>query len=311
MNDENGIHEIMAEGIGDEPPIVGGPGRVFEQARRVRVRQRSLTGALSVVAVLGVAAGAVAVGRSGKPTTGAGVAAASGATSAATAPAATTDPTTADATSSAPTSASGQAVPPAKTTSPLTGDAPACDVAPPAASTQGQSGTVPMDARSSLELLKDLLPKGFTGSHFVGEDGGTNWAGMAINDGHGQVGIGVNTLQAGISGDGVGCALPDGSRLYLGSLNGDKPTSGGYPSLGEYVRRVFPDGTSIAIQVFNYWSDWATAHPAHWQATTTRPTLPLTNAQLLAMAADSRWGTTVPAAFAQQARHDLVPYTAI
>ena len=59
---ENEIRDVLNEGIGTEPPIVGGPSAVFAGARARVVRTRTVTGALSVVAVLGVAAGAVALG---------------------------------------------------------------------------------------------------------------------------------------------------------------------------------------------------------------------------------------------------------
>lgn len=57
---ENEIREVLGDGIGEEPPIVGGPAAVFAAARSQAVRTRAVTGALSMVAVLGVAAGAVA-----------------------------------------------------------------------------------------------------------------------------------------------------------------------------------------------------------------------------------------------------------
>lgn len=313
-----GIHEVMADGVGPEPPVVGGPARVFAEAGRIRTRQRSVAGALSVVAVLGVAGGIFAVNQGGGR--GADKVAPAGATTGASGPAeASSSP--ANTRSASPESA--PQVPPSSAAAAATGagttvvvTAEGCASVTVKATPAKQGPTVPMDSRSSLELLKQLLPAGFKASHYAGEDSANGvpgtFAGMAIDDGHGQGGIGVNANQAGITGDGTECqTLPDGSRLYLGSLSDDKPTIGSYPSLGEYVRRVWPDGNSVAIQVFNYFPDELESHPDGWEPTTTRPQLPLTDAQLLAMVSDSRWGPTVTAAFAQQAKHDIVPFKAV
>ncbi len=49
---ENEIRELLGQGIGEEPPVVGGPAAVFAGARARVVRTRAVSGALSVVAVL-------------------------------------------------------------------------------------------------------------------------------------------------------------------------------------------------------------------------------------------------------------------
>lgn len=319
---ENEIRAVLGEGIGEEPPVVGGPAAVFAGARTRTARTRALTGALSAVAVLGVAAGAVAFSGGSH-----GAAKASQAV--------------------APGAVATDASPSTKTPSP----APSTSLTPKAAATSGVyrghgqthnpaptpgAGQVLMDGRSVGEILKSLMPAGLVTGNYAGQDsyehgklGVSTGALMSLDDGSGKLTT-VNasvvennhfafadencpTLQ-GFDSHVVDCRTepqPDGSVILLYRHDDDvSPTVG--PTQGSYAlyaARAFPNGMYIMVRTSNYFDSLDGPHEKGWHVSPTRSTVLLTTDQLKAMLSDSRWGLTVSAQFAQQARRDLMPYT--
>jgi hypothetical protein len=299
--DERQLHDVLENGIGSEPPIVGGPEAVFAGARARVVRTRMMTGALSVAAVLGVAAGAVALGGGG---TG------HGGSAPALSPLAGPDATP---TAAAPAVQNGAAQAQKGSTRP---GHPAPSPAP---------GQVLLDGRTTDELLKQMLPAGLAPSHYGGQDsdspqqsGVSVYGTMAIDDGHGHGlgAIGVNVDQNFGSRLDAGCnaadgctKLPDGSFLTVRTLVGDKPTAVGQPKTVDWsAERVFPDGHRVLVGVRNYFDDLTQAHEKGWTATTTGHDPAVSVETLKSIAGDPRWTLTVPTALAEQAKHDLPGY---
>src|SRR5882762_7337771 len=170
---ENEIRDALMAGIGEEPAIVGGPDAVFAGARTRTVRTRTVTGALSVVAVLGVTAGAVALGGGsaggGKPQVTAGAAAAVTSGVAAAGPQ--------ELSTGVHTSSESGALGSHTTVAPKPG-----------------AGQVLLDGRSATELLKQALPSGLKTANYYGQDSytpeelGVSTSGeMSIDDGTGKL----------------------------------------------------------------------------------------------------------------------------
>jgi hypothetical protein len=300
--DERELHDVLANGIGHEPPVVGGPGAVFAGARARVVKTRMLTGALSVAAVLGVAAGAVALGGGGATPGGAGPVAA---------PAAGSSETTTPAPQTGPQNETAQATP---GTDKGKGTAlPAPDPGP---------GKVLIDGRTAADLLKQMLPAGLTTSHYSGQDsylpqqaGVSVHGSMAVDAGQGLGHIGVNVDQNGwtpaASCTGVDCAtLPDGSQVSVQRTIGEKPTVAGAPqTIDWFVQRVFLDGHRVSVGASNYFDAPGQAHEKNWTLASTGHDPVVSIDQLKEIVRDSRWTLTVPAAEAAQAKHDLPGYT--
>ena len=300
--DEREMHDVLANGIGHEPPVVGGPEAVFAGARVKVVRTRVMTGALSVAAVLGVAAGAVALG--GGSGAGHGAAAqivgpAAGATTATTAP--TVGPT-ATAANGAAQATSGDTHGKGTTFHPAPAPGP---------------GQVLIDGRTAADLLKQMLPAGLVTSHYGGQDsylpqqaGVEVYGSMAIDDGHGPVTIGVNVQQNmsslrvdHCSGD---CTqLPDGSQLTVRVIPG-KSTAPGAEDW--QVDRVFPDGHRVVIQISNYFDDFSKPHDKGWMPPAVGPDPAVSIDRLKGIVGDPRWTLTVPQSEAAQAKQDLPGY---
>jgi hypothetical protein len=306
MNDhghENEIRGVLGQGIGEEPPISGGPSAVFSGARSRAVRTRALTGTLSVAAVLGVAAGAVALS-GGSGNAGPAVSAAAGG------PAVSTHAANAQ-TAAQP----GQALAPGST-SPL---GPGMDA---------------IDGRTTVEILKLALPgTGLTTADYNGQDSDPGMAAMtygamAADDGTGRLTqVSANVQQwssekrqpqdcAGLQAAGSGIsqcqAVPqkDGSILityrqdqYAAGTNG--PTAGSYENVAE---RLFPDGLRIVVGATNYFDPLNDPHEKGWHVNPSRPVALLSPAQVGVMAMDPRWAAAVPDTLVQQAQRDIKPY---
>lgn len=317
---ENEIRDVLGEGIGEEPPVVGGPTAVFAGARTRVVRTRAVTGALSVVAVLGVTAGAVAVsGGSG----GAGSAATANRGVAPGAAGTTSwSPVVAPATPSTPTTSTSTKGEYVKGGS----RKPAPDPG---------AGQVLTDGRSVDEIVKSGLPSGLTAGNYEGQDsyrpsemGVAANASMSVDDGTGKLttvyaGITQNqgfafrdtncTTLVGMGGGITDCHLfpqPDGSVILTYREDEASPDTNG-PTAGSYqwtVERAFPNGTAISISANNYFDPLTDPHEKGWHVNPSRKDPLLTVDQLKTILADSRWALTVPAEFAQQAENDLVPY---
>jgi hypothetical protein len=327
---ENEIRDVLGEGIGAEPPIVGGPAAVFAGARARVVRTRAVTGALSVVAVLGVAAGAVALG---------GGSGRSGPTVAAATP---TNAGPATAPSSAVTSSSAK---PAKTTTPPNTSPPT-----PLSKIQGPGvggaaenpapqpgpGQVLIDGRSAAEIVKSALGSGLVSANYAGQDsyqpaksGVAANGSMSVDDGTGKLttvsaGIAQNnsamakvtdcmTLQKLLTSAISDCrasAQPDGSVVlsfgqdeYAAGTNG--PTEGSY---SYRAVRVFPNGWVVDAGATNYFDPLNDPHAKGWHVNPSRKDPLLSRDQVVGIVLASEWGPTVSTDFAQHARQDLVPY---
>lgn len=314
---ENEIRDVLGEGIGAEPPIAGGPAAVFAGARARVVRTRAVTGALSVVAVLGVAAGAVALGGGSGGAAKGNHAVSPGA--AGTTPSA--KPSKAQpATSTPTTSANHGAYDKRGTANPAPVPGP---------------GRVLMDGRSAGEIVRSLMPAGLVTANLAGQDSdnpaqlGVRVAmSMSLDDGSGRlttVGGDLNENQRFQFAD-TNCATEeafdsnvddcrsfpqsDGSVIltYLRSdatANPSGPTKG---SLSNVAVRAFPDGTAVELAASNYFAPPSGSQASSSPIDPTRQEPLLTQDQLKAVLMDGRWGLTVSAEFAQQARRDLVPY---
>ncbi|NUR62006.1 MAG: hypothetical protein HOV87_25595 [Catenulispora sp.] len=312
---ENEIRELLGGGIGEEPPIVGGPAAVFAGARTRAVRTRAVTGTLSVVAVLGLAAGAVALsGGSGDSGSG---------------------PVTAGGPGGRPSVSGGQ--PPAnmsgQSTNPGTrkksdGTAPAGSL-PTVPAPKPGPGQVLLDGRSALDVLRAQLPAGLTGSQYVIQDsyrpqtyGVQVYGGMSVDDGShkpGAVSVIVQQNTPRLFEEMTCASLPhnsnetecqefpqaDGSRVTVYRDNQPSPTVGGAPT-GVYAYeadRIYPNGLRFAVRAENDGS-----LPPGGKATTPTRTAPvLTRDQLQAIVLDQRWALTVPEELARQAKNDIAP----
>ncbi|MEY9856655.1 hypothetical protein ABH935_002259 [Catenulispora sp. GAS73] len=296
---ENEIRDVLGAGIGEEPPVVGGPTAVFAAARSRVVRTRAVTGTLSVAAVLGVAAGAVALsggsGGASERTNTAG-----GGASAASRPG-----TGVPKTDQCPTSG--------------TGDVPALSAgANPAREPEGQ---VPLDPRSVTELLKTALPCG-TPTAYVGEDhaspgqdGVDLYGAVEVTDraGVGSVSVSVvqhsqdqkRLLECGVrrSADRAtvceNTVTQDGTTIVLEEAP-DKERGG----LVRTATLLFADGHEVMIEAQN--RNLKFFQKAGTSATRAVP--PLTLDQVRALAVDTAWPLTVSRDFAEHAKKDLVGY---
>ncbi|MEY9933578.1 hypothetical protein ABH926_008234 [Catenulispora sp. GP43] len=322
------IRDLLGQGIGEEPPVVGGPAAVFAGARARVVRTRAVTGALSVVAVLGVTAGAVAfsggAGRPEKASVGA-----------------------AGATSPSTSATPGLSARPPSTTPPPTTTAPPNTTTPTPLSQledpgltihrvpapQPGAGRVLIDGRSTAAIVKLLLPSGLVTANYGGQDSyrptqlGVETIGyMSVDDGSGKLtalsahvaqnspGITKVTdctteqeLNPGQVSDCEAVVEPDGSVVlsYRQSGDGrgvDSATAGAYVN---EATRVFQNGTVLSINATNFYSP--PNQPLH-PVTPSRKDSLLSIDQLVAMVMDAQWGLTVPAQVAQQAKQSLVPY---
>lgn len=319
---KNEIRELLGQGIGEEPPVVGGPAAVFAGARARVVRTRAVTGALSVVAVLGVTAGAVALSAPGRPgRVTAGVTATSASSTPSTAP--TTSATTPAATT-----------PPPNTTTPtplskLQGTGLAMHRVPAPVPGAGQ---VLLDSRSTTLITKLLLPSGLVAANYEGQDsyqpkqlGVETIANMSVDDGAGKpTSLNVHLVQNGRPMDRVTDCTTE-QELYPGSISDCRAEAepDGSVVMSYSVReggsvknpvteiprsntavRVFPDGCVLSINVSNYYASMTGPSAAPSRS------IPLISVdQLAAMVIDPRWGLTVSEQFAQQAKQVLVPYT--
>lgn len=325
---ENEIRDVLTEGIGEEPPITGGPAAVFAGARSHVARTRTLTGALSVAAVLGVAAGAVALSGSGSAgTANASQGVVPGAVATDAAPKAKEPSPTPGTTRSTPAPATS--TPKAAATSGVyhghVTHNPAPDPGP---------GQVLIDGRSVGELVKSMLPAGLVTANHEGQDsydpardGVETGGSMSLDDGSGRLttvysGITENNRFAfadmncptleGFNSMAADCRTfpqADGSVIMTYRTDDLSPTNG--PTKGSYslvAERAFPNGMEIDVVTSNYFDPLNDPHEKGWHVSPTRSTVLLTMDQLKAMLMDSRWGLTVPAQFAQQARADLLPY---
>lgn len=324
---ENEIRDVLTEGIGEEPPIAGGPEAVFAGARARVARTRTLTGALSVVAVLGVAAGAVALSGGSHGTAKASQGVAPGAVATDTAPKAKEPmPTPAPARS---TPAPATSTPKAAATSGVYKGHGTSNPAPVPA-----PGQTLIDGRSVGELVKSMLPAGLVTANYEGQDsyqpakyGVQTGGSMSLDDGSGRLttvvgGITENnrfafadmncpTLEGfdSMARDCQTSPQADGSVIRTYRSDDLSPTNG--PTKGSYslvAERAFPNGMEITVMVSNYFDPLTDPHEKGWHVSPTRSTVLLTMDQLEAMLTDSRWGLTVPTQFAQQARGDLLPY---
>ncbi|WP_194917611.1 hypothetical protein [Catenulispora rubra] len=310
---ENEIRDVLGEGIGAEPPIVGGPAAVFAGARARVVRTRAVTGALSVVAVLGVAAGAVALG-GGSGRSGPAVAAGASTTTVPT----TTAPTTKAAKTTAPSSAV------------TSSSAKSMSVAP-----QPGPGQVLIDGRSAVEIVKSRLAPGLVSANYSGQDSyqparsGVMVNGlMSVDDGTGKLttvsaGIQQNSgmaqvtdcmtmqklMSSGIS-DCRASAEPDGS-VVLSFVEDEYAAGANGPTAGSYLYqaiRVLPNGWVVDAEAANYFDPLNDPHETGWHVDPSRKDPLLSRDQVVAIVMDSEWGATVSSDFAQHARQDLVPY---
>lgn len=303
------MHDILENGIGQEPPVVGGAEAVFAGARVKVVRTRMLTGALSVAAVLGVAAGAASLGGGGTGHGGAGqaVAPAAGGSQPTTAPtsAAQTGPTEAPPNATAQATAGGAKTKGTFQPAPVPGP-----------------GEVLIDGRTAADLLKQMLPAGLGTSHVTGQDtdpgSGVNVNGhMALTDAQGHVlgAIGVNVQQNmgsllldNCTGD---CTvLPDGSQLTISTVLDDKPTVASAPKTVDWTAsRVFLDGHRIVVDASNYFDDLTANHEKGWTTTTTGHDPAVGFDKLKEIVGDPRWTLTVTKEAAAQAKKDVTDYT--
>lgn len=315
---ENEFRELLGSAIGEEPPIVGGPAAVFAGARSRVVRTRAVAGALSVVAVLGVAAGAVAfAGGSGG---GAQVGAAASGGGSGKQPAVGDGLTPGRNVEQAASPGARKEIGGSGADGPL----PATPAPKPG------PGQVLLDGRSALDLLKRQLPAGTTTGDYVVQNsfepekmGVSVYGGLSVDDGsHHLTAVSVNVQQnspvsyadttcaAMLSGDRLASEChefpqPDRSRVLV--LREDVPpqTEGGAPT-GAYqyiAYRLFPDGMRISVGADN--CDTLASGPKKTSPTRSTPLLSMD--QLKAIVLDQHWTLTVSAEFAQQARKDIQP----
>jgi hypothetical protein len=289
--DDQGIQDMFGEAFADEPPIVGGPGAVFAGAAKVRNRQWTV-GGISAVAVLGIAAGAVALTGGGGPhstSVTAGASTGSGPATATSAPA-----------TSAPAT-------------PTTNAAPAAD-------------QVALDEWSTVEIVKQLVPAGMTTSDYLGQGSVPGsmvsiFGALSVDDGKGASQIQITVQNANFGADAVNpcsnmgsaCRVEHpsaGSTMYLYTGPGDKIGSGpGGPVVAYTVDLHRADGVRVVLEMVNYVDPFVTNAPSGGtRNTTTRAEPALTLDQLGQIATSPEWALTVPSAFEAQAKADLKPF---
>lgn len=268
---ENEIRELLGEGIGEEPPIVGGPAAVFAGARRQTVRTRAIAGALSAVAVLGIAGGAVAFGdAAGK--------------SGASRPGATA-------------SSAGQV--------PIDGRSVAeiLKLELPAGLSTGdyngaQSGTqdaVAVMAGMSMDDGTGKLTQVFAS---VGRHPYEAISAQACENLYHRE-TGISDCQAQMQ--------PDGSvvLVYRGEDNHRDAQDRPLNTYSLFAEHLFPNGTDVLVSAANWYSPPTAPAP---MAAPSRPAPLLSVNQLKSMVMDPRWGLAVAPSFARQAERDITPY---
>lgn len=269
---ETEIRDLLGEGIGEEPPIVGGPAAVFAGARRQTVRTRAIAGALSVVAALGIAGGAVAFGdAAGK--------------SGASRPGAT-------ASSADQVPIDGRSV------------AEILKLRVPAGLTTGAySGveSLTQDAGGFAEAgmsVDDGTGKPTQVFASVGQRPSEAISAQACENMYHKE-TGVSDCQAQMQ--------PDGSvvLVYRGDDNhrdaNDRPLNA-YELIAEHL---FPNGLDVLVGASNWYSPSTASEVT---VAPSRQTPLLSTNQLKSMVMDPRWGLTVAPSFRQQAEQDITPY---
>lgn len=278
MNEnESQIRELLGEGIGEEPPIVGGPAAVFAGARARAVRTRAVAGALSVVAVLGVAAG-VAVFGSDTGTSGAST------------------------------------VPPAVTAPPrqvpIEGRSAAeiIKLELPTGLTTGSYSGAGKDAQNPGSIVYGSMAVNDGSGRLtqvyasVGRHAYEAVSDQACDDVYHKQGSGISGCQAHM--------LPDGTAVLVYRADDNHRDAHGRP-LDAYhlvAERLFPNGMNVTVAAANWFTTPGNPSVPAAMAAPSRPTPLLSQDQLKAMVMDPRWGYTVPADFAQQAEQDITPY---
>ncbi|MFL6115719.1 MAG: hypothetical protein ACJ786_30885 [Catenulispora sp.] len=309
--DEDEIRGVLGEGIGEEPPIVGGPAAVFAAARARVVRTRVLTGALSTVAVLGVAAGAVAFGTGaggggGQSAAGSGAQCATGSVP------------------KVPVPPTDKASPSSQVTAASPGNSPSGQP-PSTATSDPRPGRVQTDPQSQLLLLKQALPcgtaSGFTGysDHQAPGSALEVYASLNLSD---RLGVGnvrvdlVENASAWIRSqvrcdpqwhEDISCegeVLKDGTLVKSIEYLVGSPFSSEAPGgkLFAWTTQVlYPDGRYVVVSSSNF-------APRGKESDPTRKVPPLTRAQVRGIALDVAWTTTVTKDFDAQAKREITPF---
>jgi hypothetical protein len=278
MNEnESRIRELLGEGIGEEPPVVGGPAAVFAGARRHTVRTRAIAGALSVVAVLGVAAAVVAVGggagRSGASTVSPGV----------TTPAEQVPQVPID----------GRSV------------AEILKLELPAGLTTGSYEGADSDPNSAAYAgmaVNDGTGKLTQIQASVGRRPSEAISAQACDNMDHKGFPGISGCQAHMQ--------PDGSVVLVYRVDADHRDAHGHP-LDAYqliAEHLFPGGMDVLVSAANWFTPLSDPSVPAEMVGPSRPTPVLSLDQLQHMVMDRRWGFTVPADLARQAEHDITPY---
>ena len=345
---ENEIRQLLGEGIGEEPPITGGPAAVFAGARvrAARTRAVTVTGALSVAAVLGIAAGAVAFGGG---TGGSGGSGGSGRLAPGVAAGTPTKPgrtpTTSAAAQTSETQAETSIPKPTSTTPPnTTKPTPLSEVEGPGVglgssrtpAPQPGAGQVLIDGRSVGEILKSMLPAGLVTGNYSGQDsyrpakdGVRASVTMSVDDGTGK----LTTLAASVAqnnpamfkvtdctteqqlthgiSDCHAVAEPDGSVVLSFRSDDYTPGTNGETqgSFSYAATRVFQNGWVVSAGTSNYFDPPSDPHEKGWHIDPSRKAPLLSMDQVVTMVMNPAWGPTVSTEFAQHARQDMVPYT--
>jgi hypothetical protein len=306
---ENEIRDLLGEGIGAEPPIVGGPAAVFAAARTRAVRGRLVTGALSTVAVLGIAAGAVAFsggsGGPGEQSAIGGGGGGGGQCAAGDAP--------------SPVRGSGSEQPSSVTESASPGGAVSTGSPGPATSSPLAPGKVLLDPQTALLLLKQALPCG-TASGFQGQvtqnttaptSGREVGGSMALTD---RFGVGTVAVSVQQNGEWRRALMSCSTRPKDASCRAETLANGtvvladefplGHGETDRVVEVLRRDGLHITVMAENVYTPWNQQHSDK----ATRPTPPLTMDELRAVALSAPWSLTVAQDLAAQAKQQIAPY---
>jgi len=316
MNDDE-IRDVLAVGLGEEPPIVGGPTAVFAAARARVVRTRVLTGALSTVAVLGVAAGAVAFGTGvggggGQSAAGSGAQCAVGPV-----PPGLGSPTSkASPANEASPASKAPPSPPSSAASPGN----KVPVGPTSMATSDPGpGRVLIDPQSQVLRVKQVLPcgtasefSGYISYHAAPGDGLEVLGHLNVTDRLGVGTVGVELVQNGAwSRDQMKCYPSDiackTEALNDGTLVKSYQYPVGYPLVGKLfawtTEVLYPDGRLVVVSSSNY-----APQGEKFDNEPTRKVPPLTREQVRGIALDGAWTTTVTKDFAAQAKREITPF---
>ena len=193
-----------------------------------------------------------------------------------------------------------------------------------------------MDARSSAEIAKQLLPAGYVTGNYEGQDsyrpdqlGVAARGSMSVDDGAGK----LTTVTASVSQNDFsdhkvtdcatlqavdpavgGCqAIPesDGSTVLVYREDQYRPDAVAGPTKGSYANvavRLFKDGSRVEIDATNYFDPLDDPHNKGWHVDPSRTDALLSLDQLKTMVMDPRWSLTVATEFGHQAKQDLKPY---